>query len=169
MIDEEKELTVLPLYSPVSGLLKPLEKLKDPVFSQKIVGDGIAIVPCDSRIYSPCDGYAAYIHEARHAMFIKTAYDFDVLLHVGIDTLELKGRGFDLHVRQDEKIRRGQLLWEVDLAVLKSEGKPSDVIICIPGFEGLKTVDLIAVGRKVEAVNDMILRCVFKREAGKYA
>lgn len=162
MIDEEKELTVLPLYAPVSGSLKPLEKVDDPVFSNKIVGEGIAVVPSERRIYAPCDGYVVYVHEARHAMFIKTIYNFEVLLHVGIDTVKLKGMGFHLSVGQNEKIRRGRLLWEVDLNVLKSESKASDVIICIPSFEGLRAVDLVAVSGKVEAVKDIILSCTFE-------
>jgi glucose-specific phosphotransferase system IIA component len=162
MMGEEKELTVLHLYAPASGFLKPLEKVEDPVFAKKIVGEGIAVVPSEGRIYAPCDGYVEYVHEARHAMFIKTIHNFEVLLHVGIDTVELKGRGFRLHVGQNEKIRRGQLLWEIDLDLLKSESKASDVIICIPGFEGLRAVDLDAVSGKVEAVKDIILSCTFE-------
>ena len=123
----ERELTDLNLYAPVSGLLKPLEKVEDPIFSQKIVGEGIAIVPFERKLYAPCDGYVTYIHEAKHAMFIRTMQNIDVLLHVGIDTVELKGKGFDVHVCEKEKIKCGQLLWEVDFDLLKSRGKVIDI------------------------------------------
>ena len=161
----ERELTDLNLYAPVSGLLKPLEKVEDPIFSQKIVGEGIAIVPFERKLYAPCDGYVTYIHEAKHAMFIRTMQNIEVLLHVGIDTVELKGKGFDVHVCEKEKIKCGQLLWEVDFDLLKSRGKVIDIIVCIPCNKRFDVIEFNAEKGKVKAIENPLLRC--KLQAGR--
>jgi glucose-specific phosphotransferase system IIA component len=127
------------------------------------VGEGIAIVPFERKLYAPCDGYVTYIHEAKHAMFIRTMQNIEVLLHVGIDTVELKGKGFDIHVCENEKIICGQLLWEVNFDLLKSRGKAVDIIVCIPRNENLEAVEFIVKNGKVKAVENLLLRCKFKR------
>ena len=84
----------LVLLAPVSGVIYPLERVPDPVFSQKLAGDGISIDPTDNILRAPCPGEIVQQHAAGHAVTLKTAGDIEVLMHVGIDTVTLKGKGF---------------------------------------------------------------------------
>jgi glucose-specific phosphotransferase system IIA component len=91
LVDAFGELVLL---APISGVLYPLERVPDPVFSQKLAGDGISIDPTDNILRAPCPGEIVQQHAAGHAVTLKTAGDLEVLMHVGIDTVALKGKGF---------------------------------------------------------------------------
>ena len=96
------------LIAPVSGVLVPLTDVPDPAFAQKLVGDGIAIDPVTDRILAPCNGVVAQLHSAGHAVTIKTDAGDEVLIHVGLDTVMLKGRGFSPHARAGDVVRAGR-------------------------------------------------------------
>jgi glucose-specific phosphotransferase system IIA component len=83
----------LTLLAPVSGVIYPLERVPDPVFSQKLAGDGISIDPTDNVLRAPCPGEIVQQHAANHAVTLKTAGGVEVLMHVGIDTVALRGQG----------------------------------------------------------------------------
>src|SRR5436305_3478147 len=86
-----RQLTIL---APLSGLIWPLERVPDPVFAQKMVGDGLSIDPTDSVLVAPCDGEIVLVHAANHAVTLRTLQGVELLMHVGIDTVGLKGQGF---------------------------------------------------------------------------
>ncbi len=111
------------LMAPLSGELIPLENVPDPVFSQKMVGDGIAIDPLSSILYAPCDGEIIYVHAAGHAVTLKTAEDIKILIHVGIDTVKLKGSGFSLRVKKGDHATVGTPLMDLDLDFLAMNAK----------------------------------------------
>ena len=98
----------LSLKAPLSGVLVPLETVPDPVFAQKMVGDGIAIDPTSQTVVSPFDGTVATVHAAGHAVSIKSEEGIEVLIHVGIDTVKLRGAGFETLVKPDQKVKVGQ-------------------------------------------------------------
>src|ERR1700750_2707725 len=96
---------VLSLRAPLSGIVWPLERIPDPVFAQKMVGDGLSIDPVDATLVAPCDGEVVSVHAAGHAVTLRTAEGAEVLLHIGIDTVTLKGKGFQPRVAAGDRVR----------------------------------------------------------------
>ncbi|MGA7212875.1 MAG: phosphoenolpyruvate--protein phosphotransferase [Terrimicrobiaceae bacterium] len=113
----------LTLLAPVSGAIYPLERVPDPVFSQKLAGVGIAIDPTDNILCAPCPGEIIQQHAAGHAVTLKAAGDVEVLLHVGIDTVALKGKGFTPRVKIGDKVDTGAPLIEFDLDYVATNAK----------------------------------------------
>jgi len=111
------------LLAPLSGQVWPLERIPDPVFAQKMVGDGLSIDPTDTVLVAPCDGEVIALHAAGHAVTLRSAQGADVLLHIGIDTVTLKGEGFHPRVQIGEKVRAGAPLIEFDLDFLATHSK----------------------------------------------
>ena len=96
--------------APLSGVLVPLHEVPDPVFSQKMVGDGIAIDPTSEELLAPCEGEIVQLHPAGHAVTLRAPEGLEVLLHVGIDTVKLKGKGFEPLVKVGQKVQSGEVL-----------------------------------------------------------
>ena len=120
------------ILAPLSGQAIPLELVPDDVFSQKILGDGIAIIPTDGKIYAPIDGEISTVAETLHAYGFTSEDGLEILVHVGLDSVKLKGEGFTSHVQAGDKVKAGQLVAEVDLKFLISQGVPATtpVLIC---------------------------------------
>lgn len=114
-------------YSPVNGKTTKLENVNDEMFSRKLLGDGIALIPSEDEIMSPVDGVVSMVYETQHAIGISTNYDTEVLLHIGIDTVNLNGRPFQTKVKVGDQIKKGDLLTVVDWNLIKKEGL--DVIV----------------------------------------
>lgn len=113
------------LMSPMNGSSMPITSVADAVFSQKILGDGVAIVPTDGNVYAPCAGVIMQVSDTKHAIGIQgdeSVNQAEVLLHIGMDTVELKGEGFSCHVKEGDVVKVGQLLLEVDLNLLSEKG-----------------------------------------------
>lgn len=111
------------LVSPLSGWCAPLEEAPDPVFAQRMLGDGLVIDPLAGELRCPCDGDVISIAASRHAVAVRAANGAEILMHVGIDTVGLNGRGFQLHVAQGAKVRAGELLLSFDLELLAQGAK----------------------------------------------
>src|SRR3954471_12376045 len=97
----------LTLTAPLSGVIYPLERVPDPVFAQKLVGDGVSIDPTDSCLRAPCPGEVAHLHAAAHAITLRAAGGVEVLMHIGIDTVALKGEGFTTRVKVGDHVEAG--------------------------------------------------------------
>ena len=120
------------LLAPLTGKLMPLDQVPDDVFAQKVLGDGIAIVPENGKIFSPVDGEVTTVAETLHAYGFATEDGLEILVHVGLDSVALKGEGFKSHVQPGDKVKAGDLVAEVDLELLKSKNVPTvtPVIVC---------------------------------------
>jgi glucose-specific phosphotransferase system IIA component len=119
------------IYASLTGRTIALEKVSDPVFSQKIMGDGFAIEPESQEIYAPISGIIESIFPTKHALIIDHQ-GVKVLIHIGIDTVELAGKGFDLKVKAGDKVRSDTLLANVDFDYLISQGKAATTMILFP-------------------------------------
>src|SRR3974390_2482519 len=108
------------ILSPLSGQVWPLERIPDPVFAQKMVGDGLSIDPTDALLVAGCDGEIVSLHAAGHAVTLRTGDGLEVLMHVGIDTVVLKGEGFHPKVKPGDRVRAGTPLIEFDLDYLET-------------------------------------------------
>ena len=105
----------LRLVAPLSGYLMPIETVPDPVFSQKMVGDGVSIDPTSNVLKSPCAGEVVQLHPSHHAITIKTTDGLEILLHIDLDTVELRGKGFSPKVQMGDRVNPGDALIEFDI------------------------------------------------------
>ncbi len=112
----------LQICSPLNGKAVSLDSVPDPVFSDKVLGDGCAVIPDDGKIYSPVNGEISSIAETKHAYGFSSEDGMEILVHFGLETVALKGEGFTPHVSVGDKVKKGDLVAEVDLAFLKSKG-----------------------------------------------
>lgn len=110
------------IYSHLNGTVVNLEDVNDDVFSQKILGEGIAVEPSEGKLYAPCDGKINSVFDTKHAVTIQSADGAEVLLHIGIDTVKLGGKHFESHVSDGQEIKKGDLLVTFDIDAIKAEG-----------------------------------------------
>lgn len=123
--------------APLSGQLLPLTEVADEVFSQKVLGDGVAIVPEDGRLCSPVDGVVSTVAETLHAYGFTSDDGLEILVHVGLDTVHLKGEGFRSLVREGQRVRAGDPVAEIDLDFIRAQGlNPVTPVIVCGGAEG---------------------------------
>ncbi len=120
------------LYAHARGKIVPLEKVSDEVFSQKILGDGVAIEPEEGKLYSPCNAKVESVFDTGHAINLITKDGCEILLHVGIDTVKLAGKHFKTHVKAGDEVLRGKLLISFDIDAIKKDGYKvtTPMIIC---------------------------------------
>ncbi|RYD46505.1 MAG: PTS glucose transporter subunit IIA [Verrucomicrobiaceae bacterium] len=111
------------LKAPVSGVVYPLERVPDPVFAQKLVGDGLSVDPTDSCLRAPCAGEVIHVHPASHALTLRTAEGVEVLMHIGIDTVSMKGAGFTPRVKAGDRVETGAPLIDFDLDAVATQAK----------------------------------------------
>ncbi len=118
--------------TPVSGKIIPLNEVPDATFSEKILGDGVGIIPQNGKIVSPVNGEVTSVADTLHAFTFKSDDGLDILVHVGLETVSLKGKGFKVHIKSGDKVKKGDLIAEVDLSVLKSHklNPTTCVILC---------------------------------------
>src|SRR6476659_3297988 len=116
-------MSQLNVVSPLSGQVWPLERIPDPVFAQKMVGDGLSIDPTDAVLVAPCDAEVMSLHAAGHAVTLRAADGAEILLHIGIDTVALKGEGFRPRVKAGDRVKAGAALIEFDLDLLATRAK----------------------------------------------
>ncbi|MGJ9385531.1 PTS sugar transporter subunit IIA [Salipaludibacillus sp. CF4.18] len=112
---------------PIEGEIIDITKVEDPVFSEKMMGDGFAIIPAAGSVVSPVDGEIINVFPTKHAIGIKSVKEYEILIHVGIDTVQLKGEGFTALVKDGEKIKKGQELLQFDLEFIKKSATSSVV------------------------------------------
>ena len=113
---------LLKIHSPLNGTVAALDSVPDPVFSEKVLGDGCAVLPTDGKIYSPVDGEISSIAETNHAYGFSSDDGLEILVHFGLETVALKGEGFKPLVAVGDKVKKGDLVAEVDIALLKEKG-----------------------------------------------
>lgn len=113
----------LQIYAPVNGEIIPIEEVPDPVFSQKMMGEGIAMIPTKGNIIAPVRGTIILIPETKHAIGIRTEDGTEILIHIGLETVSLKGQGFTVAVNVGDQVSVGTLLIEVDWDYLSKHAK----------------------------------------------
>lgn len=115
-------LTSGSLASPLTGEAIPLDKVKDEVFATGVLGQGIAIIPSAGELYAPADGTIDTVFDSKHAISMVADNGAEILMHVGMDTVQLGGKGYDPVVKNGDKVKKGQLLMKFDLAAIKAAG-----------------------------------------------
>lgn len=138
--DEEK------IYSPVDGQIKPISETPDQVFSQKIMGDGCCFELTNGRIVSPVDGTITAIFETKHAIGITSKKGNEIIIHIGMDTVSLKGEGFTTLIKQGDKVKAGDHLLDVDIEKIKDK-VPSMITPMVITNLGDKKIEPIKEGK----------------------
>ena len=148
------------LFAPLSGHLLRIEAVPDPVFAQKMVGDGISLDPVSQSLVSPCDGTVTQIHSAGHAVTITTAEGVEVLMHIGLDTVMLKGQGFTPRVKTGETVARGDVLIDFDADYVATHARSLLTEIVVTNMDLVR--DLQTHAGDVLAGQDPILDITFE-------
>ena len=136
------------ILAPVAGEVINLEDVNDPVFSQKKLGEGFAVKPSSGKIVSPVTGKVIMVAETKHALGLQTADGVEVMLHLGIDTVELDGKPFDLQVAANSEVKAGQQLGTMDLQAIKDAQKDDTVILAITNTQDVLAGIDLALGTK---------------------
>lgn len=121
LFDKFKKTNTIEIKMPINGKVINITEVPDPVFSQKMMGDGFAVDPTDGKVYSPVDGKIETVFPTGHAIGITVNDNVEVLIHFGLDTVNLKGEGFISKVKQGDVVKAGDLLVEVDFDEVKSK------------------------------------------------
>ena len=143
--------------SPLEGKLLPLDGIEDPVFSAEVLGKGCAIEPDKGEIYAPADGVILKIAESSHAVSLRCDSGVDLLIHVGMDTVERHGAGFALQVRAGEHVHSGQLLLKFDLQKIRADGYPLTTPVVVTNSDAFSDVTVVASGNVTEGQNILLL------------
>ncbi|HEM3560217.1 TPA: PTS system trehalose-specific EIIBC component [Streptococcus suis] len=123
--------TPIQLISPLTGEAKDLSQATDPVFSSGVMGKGIVIDPSEGKLFAPVDGEVSVLFPTFHAIGITTSTGIELLMHIGMDTVGLEGKGFTAHVKQGDKVKAGDLLIDFDIAVIKAAGLVAETPIIV--------------------------------------
>ncbi|GAB2022550.1 N-acetylglucosamine-specific PTS transporter subunit IIBC [Pseudolactococcus yaeyamensis] len=137
------------VYSPTQGTVIPMNQVADAVFSTKIMGDGYAIQPTENTIYTPVAGKISSIFPTQHALGIMTPTGLEVLLHMGVDTVVLKGKPFTMKVKAGQEVKAGDEIAIMDLAAVKAAGKGTDIIVAFTNGDVVANVALTELGKAV--------------------
>lgn len=119
----------LNLKSPVDGKFLDLTNSSDEAFAKKLIGDGFAIIPSSNTIYSPIDGTVTLVFETKHAIGLKDSSGNEYLIHIGVNTVKLKGEGFNITCTQGQNIKQGDKIGEVDFDLVKEAGYSTEVLL----------------------------------------
>lgn len=144
------------IYAPVSGKAVTLERVGDGVFSEKLVGDGIAVFPSDNKVVVPTDGKVSFIMETGHAFGIRMKEGPEVLVHIGIDTVNERGEGFQVFIQEGQEVKKGMTAVIMDREQLEAKGYNTAVMVLLPEAKSYGTLEERVSG-EVEAGKQVVL------------
>ena len=142
--------------SPAKGKAVPLKEVNDPTFAEEMLGKGAAVIPEEGKIYAPADGEIGMVFDTLHAVSMTTDFGAEILIHIGLDTVKMKGDGFTGHVKAGDHVKKGDLLLEVDLEKVKTAGYDTitPVLVCnTPDYASVEGIQADAVN----AGDDLII------------
>lgn len=150
-----KKLEELTIQSPLNGEVIELESVPDPVFSQKMMGEGIGFIPTNGEIYSPISGTVTQVFPTKHAIGLMTEDGLEFLLHIGLETVELNGEGFEIDVVSGTKVFAGEKIGFFNLSFIEEKGKEIVSVLVFPNLEDKgKKFTLLKTG-EVKAGNEI--------------
>ncbi len=132
--------------SPLKGEAVALSDVPDEVFATGILGEGIAIIPAEGKVYAPCDGVVSMLMDSKHAVSLVADNGAEILIHVGLDTVKLEGKPFEYHVTEDQEVKKGDLLLTADLAAIEAAGCPTHTPVVITNSDDYVSINPAAPG-----------------------
>lgn len=138
---------------PIKGKVAPISEINEPAFSQKMMGDGVFIVPEDNKVYAPCDCEVSFVFPSKHALGLKTESGLEALIHVGLDTVNLNGEGFEVFVTEGTKVKQGDLLMQFDLEFIREHATGIDTPFIITNLAAQQAIDEVNAGEVAQGDN----------------
>ena len=139
------------ILSPADGTVKDITEVPDQTFADKVLGDGAAVIPENGRIYAPADGTVVNIMDTKHGIMFQTDQGVELLIHIGLETVNLKGKYFTSHVSSGSSVKAGDLLVEFDLDAIKKAGyNPITPVVVTNGDDYIRSVNMAKSGEKVQ-------------------
>ena len=158
LFPKKEEHSNIRLYAPMEGQAVPLSEVPDITFSEKLLGDGIAIIPASGKVYAPCDGTVDNAFHTGHAITMTTKSGAELLIHIGLETVSLEGNPFKVHVKNGDKVKKGQLLIEADLDAIKAVGLNTITPMLVCNIDDYS--DMAVVTGKTVTTDDMVVEIV---------
>ena len=146
--------------APATGKAIALSEVKDEVFAGGALGKGAAIIPEDGKICAPCDGVVSLVYPTGHAIGIQSENGAELLIHIGMDTVTLEGKCFDIKVKQGQKVKTGELLIEADLEGIRAAGLDTTTPIVVTNVDDYMDITAEHVGNV--KTGDRLLYCISK-------
>ncbi len=129
------------IVSPMSGKMVSVREIPDEVFSEKIIGDGAAVIPEEDTVVSPVDGEIIQVADTGHAFCIRSKDGLDILLHIGIDTVNMRGEGFVSFVSVGQKVTMGEKIGTADIKLIEKKGYPLHSAVLITNMQDIKSME----------------------------
>jgi PTS system glucose-specific IIA component len=130
--------------APLTGRIFSLENVPDPVFSQKMMGEGFAIEPTNGEVVAPIDGEIVQLFHTKHAIGLKTENGVEIIIHVGLETVAMEGEGFTAHVKEGSKVKKGDKLLTVDLEKVREKAKSTVTPVVVTNSADSEKISLVA-------------------------
>lgn len=147
-------------YGYANGQLIAMEDVKDETFANKVLGEGVAVLPTDGRVYAPADGMVMSVFDTKHAICFASRYGTEILIHIGVDTVNLQGKYFTAHVKDGDMVKKGQLLIEFDKEQIEKAGYDTAIPMIFTDLPEEKTLEVSAPGRMTQDTRTAIVRKV---------
>ncbi len=138
------------LVSPATGKLVALEEVPDPVFSEKMMGEGLALDPTEGVIVAPIDAEIVQVFPTKHAVGLKTAHNTEILIHIGLETVSMKGEGFEAHVKEGDQVKKGDTLITFNLDLVREKAKSTITPVIITNSADVQSVEKTATSELVK-------------------
>lgn len=145
-------------YGYAEGQLIAMEDVKDDTFANKVLGDGVAVVPSTGKVYAPADGTIISVFDTKHALCFASSYGTEILIHIGVDTVNLQGKYFTAHVKDGDLVKRGQLLVEFDKEQIEKAGYDTVIPMIFTDLPDEKTLELSAPGPMTKDTKTVVVR-----------
>ena len=143
------------LKAPLAGKAIPMSEVSDPTFGQEILGKGVAIIPSVGKVVAPIDGTVEMIFDTKHAISMSSDSGIQLIIHVGLDTVTLKGEPFTTHVEAGQKVKAGDLMLEFDIDAIKAAGLETITPLVICNSDEYKEITA-HVGKDVKTMEDIL-------------
>lgn len=147
---KKEKRTVEPLYAPLTGNIIELETVPDPVFSQKLLGEGFAIEPVEGIVVAPVDGQVIQIFHTKHAIGLRSEMGIEWLIHVGLETVGMNGIGFDVNVKEGQKVKVGDLLMTFDLPMIREKAASTISPIIMTNSDIVQSIERLSAENAIK-------------------
>ena len=155
LFTKHEEMNPNHIYAPMAGQTVSVTEVPDETFSEKMLGEGIAIIPTDGRVYAPCNATVDTMFETGHACSLVAENGAEILIHVGLETVGLGGKCFKVHVKNGQKVKKGQLMFEADLEGIKAAGLNTITPVLVCNYDEFSTFQM-STGEYVTNNNTII-------------
>ena len=146
------------IYAPLEGEIRILSEIEDPVFSTGVLGQGCAIEPSKGEVVAPFDGTIEQVADTKHAVGINGDNGLEVLIHVGMDTVELNGKGYEPQVKVGDKVKKGQLLLKFDMDAITAAGYKLTTPVIVTNTDDFASVEPVATGKVAQGQEVVVVK-----------